>query len=59
MAGEIAAVLAGFAADSGHALARIHADPALVEALRGQLRAAGIPLSWDRAQLARLSPTSH
>jgi hypothetical protein len=59
MAGEIAAVLAGFASDHGHPLARIHADPALVDTLRGRLRAAGIPLSWDRAQLARLSPTSH
>lgn len=59
MAGEIAAVLAGFAADSGQPLARIHADPALVEELRRRLRAAGIPLSWDRDQLARLSPISH
>lgn len=59
MIGEIAAVLAGFSADSGHPLARIHADPALVEQLRSRLRAAGIPLSWDRAQLAQLSPISH
>jgi len=59
MAGEIAAVLAGFAFDSGHPLTRIHADPALVEQLRRRLRAAGIPLSWDRDNLARLSPLSH
>lgn len=59
MAGEIAAVLVDFAAAGGHPLARIHADPGLVAALRLRLHAAGIPTAWDRAQLARLSPTSH
>lgn len=59
MAGEIAAVLADFAAETTHPLARIHADPALVAALRQRLHAAGIPTSWDRTQLARLSPTPH
>ncbi|PWF42720.1 FAD-dependent oxidoreductase [Massilia glaciei] len=57
--GEVAGLLAAFAMDSGRALADIHADPSLVRRFQTRLKAAGIPLSWNGAQLASLPHNSH
>ncbi|WP_228892956.1 FAD-dependent oxidoreductase [Pseudoduganella aquatica] len=57
--GEVAGLLAVFALGCGQPLAAIHGSAELRAAFRQQLRAAGIPLEWDRALLARLPDIQH
>lgn len=59
LAGEVAGLLAVFATQQQCALADIHADLALRTGFQQALRDAGIPLVWDRAQLARFTQPSH
>ena len=57
--GEVAGLLAVFAMDADSSLAGIHADPVLVHSFQARLQAAGIPLFWDAALVARVPSKTH